>query len=202
MTPAEYAQVAADTYDDAKTNLWFDGDTQGIWIEGDENVLAFRGTEADFDDILRDLSAFPRWSDDIGTWCHGGFLTAAEIAWAELRPRLTSGGRTALTGHSLGGAIATLVGAMMIQEGNYPARLVTFGCPAVGYSGRMRDLYRFIPTTRFVNGVDVVPTVPKLARHVCAETHVGAAWSFWDRFLDPTRKFTDHRIREYQEAVG
>ena len=116
--------------------------------------VVFRGTQ-DFYDVLTDLAFRPvKWS---GTWrVHWGFLKG----WSILEQKIASWfavnhpARIVVTGHSLGGALATLFAA------KYPsADLVTFGCPLVGnaaftaqFAGRTVQRYR--------NCCDLVPRVP------------------------------------------
>lgn len=98
-------------------------------------VLAWRGTEADYQDIIADINFTKRTSDYRNKWrVHGGFLTAMQAVWGswwdpELPDeaedaRVTRVGsegvteiiareigeqdRLVVTGHSLGGALAQL----------------------------------------------------------------------------------------------
>lgn len=98
-------------------------------------VLAWRGTEADYQDIIADVTFFKRTSDYDTQWrVHGGFLTALQAVWGswwepdlpEVEEdvevtRVGSKGiteiidreigkqdRLVVTGHSLGGALAQL----------------------------------------------------------------------------------------------
>jgi hypothetical protein len=72
-----------------------------------------------------------------------------------------------LTGHSLGGAIATVMAAEW--QGFLPAsKVVTFGQPAVG-KGAFRMFYQQHYSGqffRFVNEDDIVPRVPPTYEHV------------------------------------
>ncbi|WP_018947914.1 hypothetical protein [Thioalkalivibrio sp. AKL17] len=45
-------------------------------------VLAWRGTEADYQDIIADVTVFKRTADYHHKWrVHGGFLTALQAVW-------------------------------------------------------------------------------------------------------------------------
>ncbi|AJQ27028.1 lipase family protein [Pelosinus fermentans] len=63
-----------------------------------------------------------------------------------------------LTGHSLGGAAATLTGARLISMGIRPEqiRVITFGAPAVGNAAFAAKFEPLLPLTRVVNSGDPV----------------------------------------------
>jgi hypothetical protein len=86
---------------------------------------------------------------------HLGFLASFESIWPALRPRLEAFGarRFWFTGHSLGGAMATLA-ADRFGRGT----LVTFGSPRVGDT-RFAATFRR-PAHRIVNNSDIVAWVP------------------------------------------
>jgi hypothetical protein len=95
---------------------------------------------------------------------HAGFESALRVVWPALQVALAGaspGGRLLFTGHSLGAAIAVLAArrasAVAAVDGVY-----TFGMPRCG--GRaFAEAYEAAlgaRTYRFVNGHDIVPTVP------------------------------------------
>ena len=65
-----------------------------------------------------------------------------------------------LTGHSLGGAVALIVGALMTRDEIPPLQIVTFGAPRCG---RLKILDQ-VPVTMYRHGKDIVPMVPPLMR--------------------------------------
>jgi predicted lipase len=129
------------------------------------HCLAFRGTEFDgFSpiDLIRDLRFLP-WYDGRVGWCHAGFLKGAQAIWPLVEPvAMKPGYPVALTGHSLGGALACIVAGFMCAGGKPPARLVTFGCPKPAYSGLRMLLFRHLNGNQkhYVNDGDPVPRVP------------------------------------------
>lgn len=115
-------------------------------------VLAFRGTN-ELRDWLVNLSALPqRWPR--GGLVHRGFLRALLQVWRPLRQQLRQcAGPLFVTGHSLGGALATLAGAML-----KPRAIYTFGAPRVGDGAFAASLHA--PLYRIENRRDVVPRMP------------------------------------------
>ena len=120
----------------------------------DTLFAVFRGTETgNFDDLLANLLVDPiEWRP--GTIVQRGYGRTFDELRGPLEPWLPEpSGRTIVTGHSLGGALATLCAF------DFPAvELVTFGAPRVG-----TDTLSFRPgqpVRRYVHCCDVVPRVP------------------------------------------
>jgi hypothetical protein len=123
-----------------------------------QNVLVFRGTQ-NVRNWLSNINVLPA-SWPTGGLVHRGFLDALDRVWPALAPAVADAGPELLiTGHSLGGALATLAAAQMAAAGAAPTALYTFGAPRVGDTafGRVLD---GVPVHRFVNGRDLVPLVP------------------------------------------
>ena len=135
-------------------------------------IAAFRGTQvpkpgADPDrvhqvlDVLKDLRDI--FDFFLATWpkggaVHEGFRDALDIVWTDVNERLletTAGGRPLwLTGHSLGGALATLAADRL----DGVRGLYTFGAPCVGDQA-FADHFR-VSTWRFVHHRDIMPRLP------------------------------------------
>ena len=116
--------------------------------------LAFRGTENVLD-LMTDLAAWPV-PHRTGGWVHWGFRKAWQLLQAEVGAWLASAAprRIVATGHSLGGAIATLCAA------DHPgAELVTFGCPLVG-SAKFAAQFAQRAVRRYRSCCDLVPRAP------------------------------------------
>lgn len=192
--PLYFAEKSAEAYD--RWTLRVGNVECSVSIESWGRCVAFRGTEADFGDILRDVRAVPWYDRDLG-WCHAGFLKGARAIWPILAPFTKNHDPTWFTGHSLGGALATLCAAMMVREGRAPAGLVTFGCPRVGFSleGRLAGL----PVRRYVHGADCVPSHPWPIwgyRHAGAVTRLNGG-----RGIAEPDRFLDHKMAGYVAAV-
>lgn len=133
-------------------------------------------------------------------------------------PRLLSelllenkGRKVYLTGHSLGGAVATLAGARLLNIGVTPEQIevLTFGAPAVGNQAFVEKYAPVLPLTRVViNGDPVTRVLQKLAgykqfgREIC--------WTSQDitqkghhamvGYLDGAIKDFYHKRHQAQEA--
>ncbi|CAK9216366.1 unnamed protein product [Sphagnum troendelagicum] len=169
-------------------------DTQvAIWRDMRRHrlVVAFRGTEqTKLKDLMTDLNVIPVGFDPErggGNYkeeamVHGGFLdaydsvrhrllTLVEALLGTLRDDAgneISSWHVYLTGHSLGGALATLFAVELSSKlaksgGQTQITMYNFGSPRVGnkqfadmYNERVRDSWRV------VNHRDIIPTVPRL----------------------------------------
>ena len=149
-------------------------------------ILAFRGTSS-----LKD------WMTDVdinlvngpGGKVHDGFLCALNSIWRRLAKLMdaTRGHRKLwITGHSLGGALATLATAKFRLELAQPVSgLYTFGSPRVGNEefARNFDADFYYQYYRMVNNNDVVPRIPF---RLMSYRHVGIF-----KYFDITGKVND-----------
>ena len=108
-----------------------------------------------------------------------------------------------VTGHSLGGALATLC-ALDLQYNFFDSdsvQLYTFGSPRVGNADFSQSFKRRVPHCyRVINGMDVIPAVPRPwqgYRHVDTEYRIGNRFSF--RFV--SKRIKDHAISRYIQAL-
>ena len=155
-------------------------DTNAMVLVHEEDryaVLAFRGTETRPTDVLTDLK-FRRITMDPGVVPHAGtvhrgfaaaFTSVAPLLYATLNtlfpPKDGGGGyqRLFVTGHSLGGALATLAarGIAAHCPGVPAVTVYTFGSPMVGSDAFGVDYDASIPDTyRCVNDQDLVACLP------------------------------------------
>lgn len=133
-------------------------------------TVAIRGT-SNLENIRLDANFLPAAATEIGVPLHSGFGNAAQEIYADLQPRLDRSAPVRLTGHSLGGAIAVVLGMRLAREGYKVTDVVTFGQPKVtSLEGAAR--YRTLPVTRIRMKGDPVADVPPIVRLD------DAAWSY------------------------
>lgn len=169
-------------------------------------VLAFRGTRQ-VKDWMTNLNAVmtpvvSSGGETLGN-VHRGFNKAFLSVREQIDPLLEGDEDLPLfiTGHSLGGALATL--ATWYLKGDSLAACYTFGAPRVGDAGLM-DRFR-TPIYRVVNGVDPVPFVPPSDRTVSFAKHalrlVGTVIGPAERLADRLVKYQGYRHYGFQRYL-
>lgn len=122
-------------------------------------IVAFRGSVTS-EDWARDFICAPvedRAHPQLGP-CHAGFLAAAESIVGEVSAAI--GDKPfEVSGHSLGGAIALGVGALLVLANKPPLAIVTFGAPRFGMQP-FADVLHPVGVRQYRRGNDPVPTVP------------------------------------------
>ena len=137
--------------------------TQAIIVANDEfSVLAFRGTEAT---SIRDIKAD---ADAVAVACpsggniHSGFNDAYNEVALDIQRRLDKDDLKDLplyiTGHSLGGALATIAAKKITHPRGGIAACYTFGSPRVGDEHWIANIKA--PIYRLVNAADCVTMLP------------------------------------------
>lgn len=178
--------------------------TQAFLAKRDKDriaVLAFRGTEMNFDDIMTDLDA--RFYKRNGVKTHTGFLKA----FAQIEPMIMQavdglpGYSLYITGHSLGGALA-LIATRALNADNIAA-CYTFGSPKVG-DQEFGDAIK-PPIYRIVNAADAVPRVPptwaiELAIFLSRFVPLPYLRAWLVRFLEGFRGYRHHGDMRYLTA--
>jgi hypothetical protein len=101
------------------------------------------------------------WEPRLGAYIHSGFLLAAREAYAAIQPLLDPAKQIRITGHSLGGAVAVILAALLAEDGGRftIGRTVTFGQPMVTDINGAR-LLRKHSLLRIVNRGDPVAMLP------------------------------------------
>lgn len=152
-------------------------------------IIAFRGTEPNrWNDVVTDLKAWKTpLAEDWGS-VHSGFKAAFDSIAPVMRAKVDEYGRAKLaiwiTGHSLGGGLATLMAADLLRRKeageDFDVRGVyTFGSPRVG-NRAFRDKLMAeaakaqTQLVRFRNGDDVVTAIPRVTEfeHVGQVVHL------------------------------
>ena len=190
--------------------------------------MAFRGTDEPRDwldniNVLSEKALFGKF--------HRGFWKSVEDVWDVINDeyeelRAVKKRPLFITGHSLGGAMATIAAARLVHEDKPFISVYTFGQPR----SMDRDAARIFNVEaagrchRFQNNEDIVTRIPA---RVLGYSHVGNCLyidedkvihkdpGFWFRFLDVVegavvtlRKrgslggIEDHDIRRYMDAVS
>lgn len=121
-------------------------------------VIAVRGTENEVNWQL-DKDTRGVMDQRAGIVMHSGFRTAAEAIYRDVRPRLRKDTKVYLTGHSLGGAVAAILGIYLMNENFNVAGVYTFGQPKFTNAEGART-YQRLPLLRVVYQNDVVATFP------------------------------------------
>ena len=126
-------------------------------------IVAFAGTDPI--SLANWISDFNAHLDE-NTGIADGYRVAADVVWPDLKRLLagpvSAGNKIFVTGHSLGGALATLIAERINTELRGDVNAVyTFGMPRPG-NRAFADLYNphlGLRTFRLVHGEDIVPTV-------------------------------------------
>ena len=158
-------------------------DTQAFMFRTDKfMVLAFRGSQEPKDwltNFATQLQNFTIYKNGVATTSsyqgrvHKGFFLAWAIIEKSVLSQISRWQRDLaasdqslpplyVTGHSLGGALATIATAALVDHGIEVAGVYTFGQPRVGDRTFVRQLSNSTQgkVFRFVNNNDIVPHVP------------------------------------------
>lgn len=208
---------------------FLDCDTTQAYIMGNDRtiVVAFRGTEIKkLQDWTTDLKA--GFKPECGGNVHCGFQSAIDHIWESLVVTIlqfrTKNQKLFLTGHSLGGALATLSAIRLVKSGQPVDALYTYGSPRVGNRAFRSEFNAILldRTFRFVNDEDGVARLPMKALGYC---HVGQKFRFdrsghlehtipsefslldyakdeLEEMLDPDFEFVkDHYLQTYKAMI-
>jgi len=130
-------------------------------------IVAFKGTDGKMD-MFADAFAKPV-SSELGGTVHAGFNKAFQAGRAFVMSKVSDlikkhpDYEIVVTGHSLGGAIATLAAGFLSKEyPNITVRLITYCQPRVGDINFARALYKMpkLSGVRYIHYNDPVPHAP------------------------------------------
>jgi hypothetical protein len=172
-------------------------DTQAwIWWnnQAKEVIVAFRGTEqTQWKDLLTDVKVMPTTLNAEGVtkmeffannsdqvMVHNGFLTAYQsvrnVIFSQIKGVTTADENhwsIYVTGHSLGGALATLFAyeCSRAELGDVDITMYNYGSPRVGNKAFVEEFKAKIDSSwRFSNVRDIIPTVPRFLGYQHVET--------------------------------
>ena len=199
-----------------------DGSQAYAISNGRDRIIACRGTEPnEWNDIKADANAGKALAETVGR-VHRGFKQEVDDLWPMLESHLTTNELTLwFTGHSLGGAMATICAGrcMLSQIKSNPSGLFTYGSPRVGTKRYIN--YFDISHERWVNNNDIVTRVPPAwlgFRHHGLEMYLNRygrlqKMNGWTRTRDRLKgflgglkefsidHFSDHSIDRYIENI-
>ncbi|MBP2649363.1 MAG: lipase class 3 [Firmicutes bacterium] len=106
-----------------------------------------------------------------------------------------------LTGHSLGGAAATLAGARLIDTGINPSQIevITFGAPAIGNAAFAEKFKSTLHLTRLVNSGDIITGALQTLVGGYQQFGKEIVWTTPDSVSDPHKLigYVDSAIKNY-----
>ena len=163
-------------------------------------ILIFRGTE-NGRNVLTDIDIRPRHDKSLDVYFHKGFHDAATWLLEDIKRDYELEKTVYLTGHSLGGAIAQIMGYWLDQEG-YNVQIYSFGSPKVSttFFGNEPPHYRVVLDN---DPIPYMPPFPFLQSGIA----INASTLDWEEGGERNRKpFTeidgrDHSIREYLNVL-
>jgi hypothetical protein len=175
-------------------------------LTSDRLYIVFRGSDKSIDWINNfqfRQQIYPYGDGNSEVQFHRGFMMAY---FAVRKPLLEAmdkfvGQHVIATGHSLGGALATIA-ALDIQYNLAQKRALsfevyTFGAPRVGNQAMVKSYNGRLPnTSRFIYGWDIVTRIPRTWQgfdHVDKAIQLGSRWT-WQVL---SRRINDHSIDGY-----
>ena len=141
----EMAEYCNEAYEDGKQNYDVRQGEFSYTVKQDSGVsiIIFRGTD-NVKNIISDIDLRPFKDDGLGgVYIHRGYRDAAMFTLNDIDKKYELEKAVFLTGHSLGGAIAQIVGLWLNQRGHY-VQIYTFGSPKVSttFFGNRPEHYR------------------------------------------------------------
>lgn len=182
-------------------------ETQGfIGSTGKKMLIAFRGS-----DSLKDWIRSARFKKRVLPYesmkskirVHSGFVEAYHIIqdFIHAHIKMHKPETVIITGHSLGGALATLCALDIEYNFGVKPKCVVFGCPRVGNLHFKRSFNRRVPNlTRVINGCDIITRIPSI---FMLYFHVGKKFSIGTKrwYTRLTGSIIDHSLTNYQHSV-
>ena len=202
-----------------------DRDGAQAYVFGNDSdiIVACRGTEPnDWNDVKADVNALMVVAETVGR-VHRGFKREVDDLWPELEAIIATDKRALwFTGHSLGGAMATISAGrcFLAHIPAMPKAVYTYGAPRVGTRRYINNVD--VDLTRWVNNNDIVPRVPPTwlgYRHTGKHMYINTYGNVrrmtkrqrskdrWRGFVKGLKEgkvdhFADHAIARYVQHIG
>lgn len=200
---------------DAKAYLVSKGDVKILTIAGTETLKDYE-VDFRFGRVALDKKSLPLFDDDKNSgdkiFVHRGFRDYADVVLGDgLAERLTTSleqnpnETLYLTGHSLGGSVATVAAIRLAEMGvaKNRVKVISFGAMAVGSRGLAENYADKIDLTRVVMKGDVL----KKSLRILGYVQFGEALEYRqsvtsDHFEHKMAVYLDCAIRDYYKAGG
>lgn len=132
------------------------------FIERDDKartqIITVRGTD-DKLNLKEDFNLRVREDRTIKIPVHSGFDSDARAIYADATPFLKKNYTTYMVGHSLGGAVVSLMSLYAIEDGYQVKKITTFGEPRFTTTEGAAQI-SFLPLLRVVDEYDAIPLLP------------------------------------------
>jgi predicted lipase len=145
----------------------YDGQVTMTQSTNGQIVIAFRGTESWKDWMVNIMRVRSRFPSITGAAVHTGFRLQHDALWdkiiTQLRTYTTLDKGILVTGHSLGGALATLFAVSVAgRMPNIRVSCFVFGSPRVGNRKFVEGIQnvRNLSVLRINNAYDIIPCIP------------------------------------------
>ena len=152
----EHAQYSKDIYDSTQQESYNPKEV-GFWVTQDNGItiIKIRGTD-NYNNIMTDIDVRLVKDPELGIYFHKGFLDAAAMVMQSIDNDLSSVGEryfiehtVHITGHSLGGATAQIIG-MWLHKRGHNVQVFSYGSPKVSsevLSGGQPTHWRVVNTS-------------------------------------------------------
>jgi predicted lipase len=166
----------------------------------DVQYIVVRGT-SNFANVKSDILAMPVYDALSQIFLHKGFRDAALGIFQNLEnayPKVQPAKKTVVVGHSLGGAIANIIGIYLYQNNFCLDRIITFGQPKITNKKGLAS-YADLPLFRIVGAGDVITCVPPATSlftyaHGGLKIKVDDTNFFYTHFGDPANAIEDDPV--------
>ena len=192
----EMAEYCERIYDEGK-EIGQDEFAYNVVQDRGVTIISIRGTD-NAKNVLTDLDARPFKDRKLGVQVHRGFRDASEKLKNDIIENVPLEENIILTGHSLGGAIAQILG-LWFEDDAYEVQIYTFGSPSVMIEQMWEDGH-----FRVYLENDPVPFLPPFP-YVHWGVRINAETLDWDEdhpIGDVTKiDARDHSIKEYLKVL-